>query len=269
MARPPYTSPTAWGLWEQCPRRWAKRYVEGQKDPGSVHTVHGKLVHQTLDWFMSQEPEHRTGRVKRSFFELALEDFQPEIAKVDADPVQVEQWASQCMAGVSACEPSAPFKADVLATEQEVLLEVDGVPVKLVVDRIDRRTVKAKGAAREVAVAIDYKAGAKPKVDEAKARQMILSAIAAEQLTGLPSPKAELWFVRVGEVREVRTGAQARETLREDLKRAWRAQAAAVIDDDFEPRTSALCAWCPYTDQCPEGARAARDYHERKARFGR
>lgn len=269
MARPPYTSPTAWGLWEQCPRRWAKRYVEGQRDRGSVHTVHGKFVHQTLDHFMAQPAADRTGPVKSVLFELTEQDFTAEMAELEADPTQVRQWATQCMAGVSACEPSVPMKADVLATEQDVTLDVGGVPVKLVVDRIDRRVVKRSGTAAEVAVAIDYKAGAKVKVTETYRRQMVLSSIAAEQITALPAPKAELWFVRVGETREVLTGAQARLTLTEDLQRAWRAQAAAVVDDDFPPRTSPLCAWCPFTDQCPEGARAARDYTERKDRWGR
>lgn len=262
MARPPYLSPSAWGRWEQCQQSWAFRYVEGLPDPGSIHTVHGLIVHETLDMLMSLEPDDRTTSVRDVLLEMALEHHADQIEQLKLDAGLIARWARESLETFPSTEPATPWGADVLATERRHEMVVEGVPVLLIVDRIDRKVDKL---GHETALSIDYKSSRKAKMTSAIQRQMVLSAIAAEQITGLPAtPEAEVRFVRVGQTRHVKTGAAARATVAEDLQRAWRQIAGAVVEDDFRVSPSPLCHFCSYQEHCPEGAREARRYRERK-----
>lgn len=260
MSRPPFLSPSAWSTWEQCQQRWRFRYILKQPDPGSVHTVSGNIVHLALDLLMSHEPEDRTATLRRLCFETAFEQMEPEIVKVGAPIDVVRRWVQDSADTFATTEPGTPSSARVLHTERRHRMEVADVPVLLIIDRIDLVPHKMK----PTALPIDYKSGAKAKTSIGYTRQMVLSSMAAEQITGLPAPVAELRYVRVGEVRTVRTGKAAQETVAEDLRRAWRQITSACLEDDFTVNPSPLCAWCPYESQCPQGQRAARQYRERK-----
>jgi len=260
MSRPPWLSPSAWSTWEQCPRRWKFRYVDGLRDEGSIHTVSGRVAHAALDLLMSHPPEDRSTSLRRACLEVALESHAEEIERVGADPDTVRTWATDAVETFPVTEPGTPSSANVLHTEREHRMEVNGVPVLLIVDRIDLVPHKLQ----PTALAIDYKAGARVKVDEGYKRQMVLSAMAAEEITSLPAPRAELRFVRMGEVREVKTGPTARATVAEDLRRAWLKITEACLEDEFPARPGPLCNWCPYEQDCPDGRRAARQYRERK-----
>lgn len=263
MSRPPFLSPSQWGTWEHCPRKWRHRYIDGLPDPGSIHTVAGKAAHLMLELFMAHEPGDRTPDLREVCLEVALEEHAEEMERLAVDPATVRRWVTESSVGFPVTEPAPPSRARVLHTEQRHTMEVNGVPVLLVLDRVDR--VEDRKGVR--ALPIDYKSGAKIRVETKERRQMILSAIAAEEITGLPAtPRAQLRFVRMGEVREVLTGAHARATVAEDILRTWRQITAACLEDDFEARPGALCNWCPYAtnDICPQGAREARRYRERK-----
>ena len=45
------------------------------------------------------------------------------------------------------------------------------------------------------------------------------------------------------------------------LQERWEALNACVTTEQFEPKTGPLCAWCPYTSRCPEGAGEVQRRH--------
>lgn len=258
--RPPWLSPSAWGTWEKCPQRWRRRYVDGAPDPGSIHTVAGRISHFALDLLMSHPPEDRTNTMRRLCFDTAFEAMAHEIDEVGADRDEVRRWVNEASDTFHVTEPGVPSSARVLHTEREHRMTVNDVPVLLIVDRIDLVPTRLEPEA----LPIDYKAGAKVRTDITYTRQMVLSAMAAEEITGLAAPRAELRYVRVGEVRSVRTGKAAQATVAEDLRRAWLQITSACLEDDFPTNPGPLCNWCPYEQDCPDGRRAARQYRERK-----
>lgn len=249
--RPPYLSPSGWSTWEQCRRQWAFRYVEGHSPPdGSVSTVTGLVVHTVLDLWESHAPSDQTEVLWETLMGWSMEAHSQDLVDAGADPVQVASWSASSLAAYR----EDPFKGgEVLHAELRHKLVVAGVPVFLIIDRVDR-------LADGTGMVIDYKTGAKAKVNEGYRRQMVLSALAAEDATGMGVTRAQLWFLRAGVVRAVPVDDKARAEVEVDLARTWRRITEACLEEDFPPAPSPLCAWCAFEHLCPEGGRVARSW---------
>lgn len=255
MVRPPYLSPSAWSSWDKCPYAWAKRYIHGADEPPTAAMLAGTIMHWALEHLMISPKRQRTTAdlavIAKQSFEVHAEQIAGLLdASPDPDTVKAElhKIVRESVAAAETTEHTTFAEAKVVSVEQTCDLEVAGVPVRLIIDRID----VVETANGPIGVAVDYKTG-KPSRG-AYHRQMVLSAIAAENLLEgeIPFPTAELRHVRHGKVVVIDATPSVRREVERDLRATWRQIAACEIDGDFPTKPSPLCAWCAHLNDCPD-----------------
>ena len=248
---PPRLSPSGAGTFEQCPRRWRMRYVERLPDPPGEAALAGTFAHRVLELFMQHEPDQRT-------VDAAKLIARQEWADVEADPdyqalgydeaggKQFRWKAWQAIEGLWALED--PKTVQVRATEQDVEADLDGVPFRGIVDRLDDEG--------DGLVVTDYKSGKAPSPRFRRGRldQVLLYAAAVKEATGEMPVHARLLYLGQRPV-GIKVTQDELDGVVAKLSETWTAINTACDTDEFEPRTGPLCGWCPYVDRCPEGTK--------------
>ncbi len=246
---PPYLSPSSASAFDGCPRRWHFKYVERLPDPPGEAAVVGTFVHEVLEHLCQFDPAERTlDRAKELARELwpAVEthdDFAAlELAADDARAFRWKAWLA--IAGLWELED--PATVEVVATEQKITADLDGVPFLGIVDRLDR--IKGR------LVVSDYKSGNLPGVRfrDDKYQQVMLYAAAIEASEGEQPDQARLLYLGQ-KMLEVTVTPRKVEAAVAKLNETWTAINGACASETFEPRTTVLCGWCPFADRCPEG----------------
>ncbi len=272
---PPRLSPSGAGTFEQCPRRWRMRYVDRLPDPPGEAALAGSFAHRVLELFMQRAPEDRTVEAAKVIARDEWPDVEadPDFVALgyDADAAKQFRWKSWlAIEGLWALED--PKTVEVRATEQDLEVELGGVPFRGIVDRLDEEG--------DGLIVTDYKSGKAPSPRYRRGRldQVLLYAAAVQAATGEMPVRARLLYLGQRPVGiDVNQGEI--DTVVEKLAGTWSAINTACADDSFEPRTGPLCGWCPYVDRCPEGtnevakrqakrdaeAAALNDFEERMA----
>ena len=272
---PPRLSPSGAGTFEQCPRRWRMRYVDRLPDPPGEAALAGSFAHRVLELFMQRAPEDRTVEAAKVIARDEWPDVEadPDFVALgyDADAAKQFRWKSWlAIEGLWALED--PKTVEVRATEQDLEVELGGVPFRGIVDRLDEEG--------DGLIVTDYKSGKAPSPRYRRGRldQVLLYAAAVQAATGEMPVRARLLYLGQRPVGiDVNQGES--DTVVEKLAGTWSAINTACADDSFEPRTGPLCGWCPYVDRCPEGtnevakrqakrdaeAAALNDFEERMA----
>jgi putative RecB family exonuclease len=255
--RPKYLSPSSAGMFQDCPRRWKHRYIDHLPDPPGEPALVGTFAHRVLELLLQEPPERRTPERAK---ELAR-DVWPEIGEhedfetldLTADEARSFRWRSW-LAIEGLWQIEDPSSVTVEATEQDIRVDIGGVPFRGIVDRVD---VEADGL-----VIADYKSGRAPSARYADARlnQVLLYAAAVASLSGIRPARARLLYLnqRIIEVDVTEENiAEVTATLQatwERLKRSCEAQ-------EFEAQTGPLCAWCPFVPHCREGIAEVEKRH--------
>ena len=128
------------------------------------------------------------------------------------------------------------------AMEFRFQIDVDGVQVSGVIDRMDR----IPGGGYEI---VDYKTNRRlppqHRVDEDL--QLSVYYLAARQIWGIEPERLTLYYLLPGQrMSTVRTSAEA-----DVLRRRIATVAERVEAGKFEPRQNPLCDWCDYQARCP------------------
>jgi putative RecB family exonuclease len=246
---PPRLSPSGASTYDQCPRRWRFRYVDRLPDPPGVPALAGSFAHRVLELLLQARPTERTRDRAR---QLAREVW-PEIEAdddyralgLDATGSRQFRWkAWLAIEGLWALED--PESVRVRATEHDIRAELDGVPFRGIVDRLDEESAGV--------VVTDYKSGKAPSARYAPARlaQVLLYAAAVDQATGERPVRARLLYLGQKIIDVTVTEAELRNAV-DGLRATWAAIGESCATDTFEPRTGPLCGWCPFAERCPEG----------------
>ncbi len=246
---PPRLSPSGAGTFEQCPRRWRMRYVDRLPDPPGEAALAGSFAHRVLELFMQRSPEDRTVEAAKAIARDEWPDVEadPDFAALgyDADQAKQFRWKSWlAIEGLWALED--PKTVDVRATEQDLQVDLGGVPFRGIVDRLEEEG--------DGLIVTDYKSGKAPSPRYRRGRldQVLLYAAAVQADTGEMPVRARLLYLGQRPVGiDVNQGEI--DTVVEKLAGTWSAINTACTTDEFEPRTGPLCGWCPYVDRCPEG----------------
>ena len=140
-----------------------------------------------------------------------------------------------------------PMRIDVVATEQNVLTEIGGVPFRGIVDRLER----APDGTLEVT---DYKSGRAPsaRYSDDRLKQVLLYSAAVAATTGEQPSRARLLYLGQKTV-DIAVTTAAVDPVVDALGDTWARMLTACTAEVFEPRPGPLCGWCPYAAQCPEG----------------
>ncbi|MCY3576602.1 MAG: PD-(D/E)XK nuclease family protein [bacterium] len=246
---PKHLSPSSASSYRECARRWKFRYVDRLPDPPGEAAVTGTFAHMVLEKLMQEPVEHRTvDRAK----ELAREAWPTMENSRDYRSLDLDENASRNFRwnGWKAIEGlwelEDPGKVRVASTEQDVRVEINGVPFRGIIDRVDETD--------EGLVVTDYKSGKAPseRFSSNYSTQMLLYAAALTELEGRKPAKAQLLYLGQKVVEVEITDENLAEAV-DELRTTWLAIMESCIAQEFEATVSPLCGWCPFVAQCPEG----------------
>lgn len=128
------------------------------------------------------------------------------------------------------------------ALEFRFTIEVEGVAVSGVIDRMDR----IPGGGYEI---VDYKTNRRLPPQAAIDRDLQLSVyhLAAKEVWGIEPERLSLYYLLPGQrMTTARTSADV-----DDLRRRIAIVAERITAGKFEPRQNPLCDWCDYQRLCP------------------
>jgi putative RecB family exonuclease len=238
--------------YETCPKKYELRYVlRVPVETEGIESFVGKRVHEVLErlyQFSGRGLVPSLERVLQRFranFEAGYDPTRVRIAREGEEAADHLRVGERCLE--NAYRRLYPFDDETLGLEHPIEFDVgpDGhYAMRGVIDRV----VRARDGALEIH---DYKTGRwLPKQAELdRDRQLALYEIGARRAFGETGEVRLVWhFLRQNQVRQSsRTpdqldaaGEAARATIdRIRAERAW------------EPRPSALCAWCEYRPLCP------------------
>ncbi|MCY3860710.1 MAG: PD-(D/E)XK nuclease family protein [bacterium] len=246
---PKHLSPSSASSYRECARRWKFRYVDRLPDPPGEAAVTGTFAHMVLEKLMQEPVENRTvDRAK----ELAREAWPAMENSRDYRSLDLDDNASRnfrwngwkAIGGLWELED--PGKVRVAATEQDVRVEINGVPFRGIIDRVDETD--------DGLVVTDYKSGKAPseRFSSNYATQMLLYAAALTELEGRKPAKAQLLYLGQKVVEVEITDESLAEAV-DELRTTWLAIMESCISQEFEASVGPLCGWCPFVAQCPEG----------------
>jgi putative RecB family exonuclease len=254
VATPPeHLSPSGWSLWQQCPRAWAAKYVDGIDPPVGWQAEVGTFAHEVLDRMMQRSRSYRTIPGARTLARKAWGTTPTKsIARGEITEAEFKRRAWHAITGLWGLEE--PAEVDVVATEREFNWREGDVPMKVIVDRIDRHGRDSLTPGLSV---VDYKTGRLPKKKYSgpHKRQVTIGAMAVASQEG-PLALAEagvLLYLSADTSEGAPTGREARRAVSEQAHETWAEITGACANETFEPRTGPLCAWCPIVADCPEG----------------
>jgi putative RecB family exonuclease len=128
------------------------------------------------------------------------------------------------------------------ALEHRFTIEVEGVALSGVIDRMDR----IPGGGYEI---IDYKTNRRlpPQRRIDQDLQLSIYHLAAREVWGIEPERLTLYYLLPGQrMSTVRTRADV-----DDLRRRIGTDAERIAAGRFEPRQNPLCDWCEYQNLCP------------------
>lgn len=137
---------------------------------------------------------------------------------------------------------NAPSYRIPATAEQRFAIDVEGVTLTGVIDRMDR----LPGGGYEI---IDYKTNRKlpPLARVKKDLQLSVYYLAAMELWGIQPEALTLYFLLPGQrLTTTRTPADA-----DELRRRIVTAAERIAAERFEPRDNPLCNWCDFQKICP------------------
>ena len=128
------------------------------------------------------------------------------------------------------------------ALEYRFRIEVEGVTLSGVIDRMDR----LPGGGYEI---IDYKTNRRlpPRSVIARDLQLSVYALAAREVWGIEPERLTLYYLLPG---ERMTTTRGNEDI-DGLRRRIATVAERIEAERFEPRDNPLCNWCDYQRLCP------------------
>lgn len=246
---PPYLSPSSASAFDGCPRRWKFKYVDRRPEPSGQAAIVGSFAHEVLEHLCGLPSAERTQEqakaLAREYWPSveANEDFQAlELSDDDARAFRWQSWLA--IAGLWDLED--PAEVEVVATEQKVNAELDGVPFLGIVDRVDRINNKL--------VVSDYKSGTLPGIRwrDDKMQQVLLYAAAIEATEGEQPEQARLLYLGQ-RILPITVTTPKIEAATQQLSETWVGIGSACASNTFDAKTGVLCGWCPFVTECPEG----------------
>lgn len=244
-------SPTRISSFTSCPLAFRYRTIDHLPEPPSPHAVKGTLVHKALEIYMWERLG--TGRSGGDGCSEALDVAWDEVhGTAEFSGLALDREGESAFRSDAALllrnyfALETPRHIRVVGVELRLEGEIDGVPVRGIIDRLD---IDREGNL----VVIDYKTGRAPPARYEKARLsgVYLYAMLCEQNLGRLPREVRLLHLR--EPMSIRATPTA-QTVRAQERRSvavWEAIGRACDEEDFRPRPSGLCAFCHFKPLCP------------------
>jgi putative RecB family exonuclease len=224
--------------YETCPAKYRFQYEERLPTASSPALTFGDVLHRALFRF-----HDRPVPVAPSLEELQgfLDDEWSDGGYRDPGEESLYKDHARQVLTDYYRENSAQFRIPA-ALEFRFTIEVEGVAVSGVIDRMDR----IPGGGYEI---IDYKTGRRlpPQARVDQDLQLSVYYLAAKEIWGIEPEKLTLYFLLPGQrMTTTRTAADA-----DALRRRIATVSERIAAGKFEPRQNPLCDWCDFQARCP------------------
>jgi putative RecB family exonuclease len=246
---PSHLSPSSASLYQECPRKWKFRYLDRLPDPPGEPALAGTFAHRVLELLLQLPAPERTIDAARKLARQAWPEIEHDAdfqaLTLDDTASKAFRWRGwQAIEGLWKLED--PCEVEVHATEHDISVEIDGVPFRGIIDRVDN--------CDDGLVIVDYKSGRAPSkrfVGE-RLTQVLLYAAAMAELTGQRPIRAQLVYLGQ-QVVETDVTDETLGPAVERLVGTWDSLLASLDTETFDASTGPLCAWCPFLAGCAEG----------------
>lgn len=247
-------SPSRAGDFLTCPLLYRFRTIDRFPEPTDPVALRGTLVHSVLENLFDvpsadRSLEQALALVDEVWAELLDEN--PELHELfgGVDVPDEAEWLASCRPLLeSYFGIEDPTRIEPAARELRVDHTLEsGLTLGGIIDRLD---VAADGRIRVV----DFKTGKSPgEAFEGKALfQMKFYALVIWRTRGIIPTVLQLYYLADGTVLSYEPTESDLLATERKVSALWAAISTALDRGEFQPRKSALCAWCSHQDKCPE-----------------
>ena len=225
-------------MYELCPLQYRFRYIDAKPGRRTPALGFGETLHEALRRFHAQ-PVPVAPPLERLLGYLD-EAWDPTAYRNEREERAYRDHAQEVL--IAYHRDNAPGFRVPVALEQRFQIDVGGVTVSGVIDRMDRHP----DGSYEI---IDYKTSRRlpPRRYVESDLQLSIYYLAAWEVWGILPQRLTLYFLLPGQPMTVTRSA-------DDLS-ATRARiadvAAGIRAGSFEPKENRLCDWCDYQSLCP------------------
>lgn len=247
---PSSLSPSKVSTFKDCALAFRFSAIDKLPEPPSMPATRGTTVHRALELLFLEEPAARTPERAQECLATALEEMSTheDYLGLELDPDAAADFAATSARMVERYftleDPRtiSPIGLELFLSTQLGTLTVRGI--------IDRLELDADGEL----VVTDYKTGRAPSQAQEQSRLggVHFYSLLCERVLGKRPAKVQL--VYLGDQPQVITTVPSEQSTRGVAKKVeaiWSAVERACENDDFRPKTSALCNWCSFKAFCP------------------
>jgi putative RecB family exonuclease len=243
-------SPSKVTSFRDCALAFRFTAIERLRDPASVWTVKGTLVHTALEGLFwnhprgGRSPEAAAAELRAAW--AALQD-DPDFLSLDLDPDAASAFladADQLVTNYFALED--PDEVTAVGIELTLEAQLGDVRLRGILDRLD---LTPEGDL----VVVDYKTGRAPSDAYLQGKLIGVQtyALLCQEVLGRRPVQVRLLHLKEPTMITTEPTEQGLRGQRTKTLAVWSAIERACRDEDFRPRTGPLCRFCRFRDFCP------------------
>lgn len=254
-AGPPFVlpatlTPSKMSRFSSCPLAFRLSYLEHLPEPPTTDQVRGTLVHRALQLLFSagsaaeRSPARAREALEAAWREEGLRDEVSGLGLGETGEARLHKEATTLLERYFALED--PTSVHPIGIELDVRVEVAGVSLRGIIDRLDRLEDGS-------VVVVDYKTGRAPRPEQSRSRLtgVHFYAFVCEELLGVRPREVRLMYLKDRVVVVESPTDQSMRGLRQRAFAVWGAIERACATGDFRPNPSPLCRSCAFAERCP------------------
>jgi putative RecB family exonuclease len=242
-------SPSRASDFKTCPQLYKFRSIDRLEEPVTIHQARGTTAHLALQRLFDLPGEHRTPEQLYELFRSAWTELraEEEYSTLFETVDEERRWGLESLtllANYFSVEDPSSF--DPLDRELDMLEDLDGIVIRGILDRIDRR---ADGRL----VITDYKTGTAPPERFALPAFFALKiyALLIRRRTGETPAEVRLLYLNGPTLYRLEVDDAHLNGIERQLRALWQAIERAIERDQFPTKPGRLCNWCSYQSICP------------------
>lgn len=242
-------SPSRASDYKTCPQLFKFRVVDRVAEPADIHTARGTMIHAALEQLFLLEPHDRTPENAYSSMLETWENLksQEEYAALGLDPEQEAAWLAQARSLLANYfKVEDPCEISPHELEWWIEHQTEHTLLRGIIDRVE---IMPDGQW----VLSDYKTGRSPSQNYALGSFFGLKfyALLCWRAFGQMPKLLRLIHLKEPEVLTLVPTRQMLQALEGQLNALSDAIRRAHEHNDWRPRVSGSCTWCPHRIICP------------------
>ena len=247
---PTSLSPSKVSTFKDCALAFRFSAIDKLPEPPSLPATRGTTVHKALELLFLLPPEERTPERAQVCLQEALAHMatQEDYLGLELTEDQAASFAAESARMVERYFTlEDPRRIQPIGLELMLTAELGTLTVRGIIDRLE---LDQDGEL----IVTDYKTGRAPSQAQEQSRLggVHFYALLCERVLGKRPAKVQL--VYLGDQPQVITTVPTEQSTRGVAKKVgaiWSAVERACEQEDFRPKTSALCNWCSFQAFCP------------------